>query len=153
MSCDNWLYHFSCCNLQLGYFNTGDGSSTSTYTCNLRDLMNDVASKIPAQWKSVGIQLNLSRDILDGIQAQNAGKPNAFLDSFEQVFTTWERHGPRPYTWSTIVEVLRSPAVGKEGLANEILIKHPTTQATQHSLSFPHSQINNSTVEKQCTCL
>eukprot|EP00731_Ephydatia_muelleri_P038958 Em1008g2a len=33
-------------------------------TCNLKDLMNDIASKIPAKWRSVGIQLGLSSGTL-----------------------------------------------------------------------------------------
>ncbi|KAL5460329.1 hypothetical protein EMCRGX_G033773 [Ephydatia muelleri] len=37
------------------HYTARDGSST----CNLKDLMNYVASKIPSKWRSVGIQLGL----------------------------------------------------------------------------------------------
>ena len=86
--------------------------------------MNDVASNIPAKWRSVGIQLELPSRTLDNIQAMNAGKPQACHDSFEQVFTTWEQFGPSPYTWNTISEVLRTPAVGEVALADELEFKH-----------------------------
>ena len=88
--------------------------------CNLKDLMNDVASKIPAKWRSVGIQLGLSSATLDSIQRENAIKPQACLDSFEQVFSTWEKRGPNPYTWEVIIGVLRTPAVGEVALADEL---------------------------------
>ena len=106
------------------------------YTCDLKDLMNDVASKIPNMWRSVGIQLGLSNITLDSIEEKMAGKPHAFLDSFEQVFTTWEQQGPSPYTWNTIIEVLRQPAVGELALADQLELQHihttpPMTHSTQ----------------------
>ena len=87
---------------------------------SLADLMNDVASVIPAQWRAVGIQLGLSADTLDSIQRENAGKPRVCLESFEQVLTIWKRSGPKPNTWNTIVDVLRTPAVGQSALAEEL---------------------------------
>ena len=50
----------------------------------MADLMNDVASVIPAEWRAVGIQLGLPSDILDGIQSQNAGKPKACQSSLKR---------------------------------------------------------------------
>ena len=73
--------------------------------------MNDVASKIPAKWKFVGIQLGLSSATLDSIQADTAGKPHACLDSFHPVFYAWEKQGPSPYTWNVIIDALRTPGV------------------------------------------
>ena len=87
--------------------------------------MNDIASKIPAKWRSVGIQLGLPSGTLDSIEKNNAGKPQACLDSFEQVFFTWERQGPpSPYTWEAIIDVLRAPAVGEIALADELCHQH-----------------------------
>ena len=99
------------------------------YTCDVKDLMNDVASITPAKWRSVGIQLGLSLSTLDSIQSNNAGKPDASLHSFEQVFSTWEKQGPSPYTWNTIIEALRSPAVGEFALADEL--EHNHMKSTQ----------------------
>eukprot|EP00731_Ephydatia_muelleri_P034169 Em0049g16a len=119
----------------------GGDSSASIFMCNLKDLMNDIASKIPAKWRSVGIQLELPSGTLDSIEEKMAGKPRACLDSFEQVFTTWERQGPSPYTWNTIIEVLREPAVGEVALADELEVKHlkstQPTHATQHPSRIP----------------
>ena len=95
-------------------------ADTSGPPPNMADLMNAVASEIPAEWRAVGIQLGLPSDILDGIQSQNAGKPKACQSSFEEVLTVWERQGPRPFTWRTMVDVLRTQAVGHTALANQL---------------------------------
>eukprot|EP00731_Ephydatia_muelleri_P000155 Em0001g155a len=92
--------------------------------CNLKDLMNYIATKIPVKWKFVGIQLGLSSSTLDSIQADTAGKPHACLDSFHQVFSAWEKQGPSPYTWDVIINVLRAPAVGEVALADELDAQH-----------------------------
>ena len=99
--------------------------------------MNDIASKIPAKWRSVGIQLGLPSGTLDSIQSNNAGKPQACLDSFEQVFSTWERQGPSPYTWDAIIDVLRTPAVGEIALADELCDQYlaSTSSTTAQSTS------------------
>ena len=86
----------------------------------MADLMNDVASVIPAEWRAVGIQLGLSSDTLDGIKSNNAGSPKACLNSFEEVISLWKRLGPRPFTWRTIVDVLRTQAIGHTALANQL---------------------------------
>ena len=82
--------------------------------------MNDIATVIPAKWKAVGIQLRLSSDILDGIKSNNAGSPDACLNSFEEVLAIWKRQGPKPFTWRTIIDVLRTRAVGHTSLADEL---------------------------------
>ena len=87
-------------------------------------LMNDVAAVIPAKWRLVGVQLELSTGTLDSIQTENAGKPNGCIHSFEQVFTEWKRLGTRPHTWETIIDALRTQAVGEIALADEVLNKH-----------------------------
>ena len=86
----------------------------------MADLMNDVASVIPAKWKAVGIQLGLSLDVLDGIKSNNAGSPDACLNSFEEVLAVWKRQGPRPFSWRTIMDVLRTRAVDHTSLADEL---------------------------------
>ena len=86
--------------------------------------MNEIASVIPAKWRHVGIQLGLSPGNLDNIQGQNAGKPDPNLESFEKVFTQWKLLIPSPYTWSTIISVLQTPAVGEARLADSLAMKH-----------------------------
>ena len=109
------------------------------YTCDLKDLMNDVASKIPNMWRSVGIQLGLSNITLDNIEEKMDRKPHAFLDSFEQVFTKWEQQGPSPYTWNTITEVLRKPAVGELALADQLELQHMKSIQSNTTPPMTHS--------------
>ena len=86
--------------------------------------MNDVAAKIPAKWRDVGIQLKLSSATLDDIQSQIAGRPNSNIRAFEQVFAEWQRQGPRPYTWRTIIDALMTPAVGEVALAYDLEVRY-----------------------------
>ena len=93
------------------------------HTPNLDDLMNDVAAVIPSKWRLVGVQLKLPNGTLDEIQAQNAGRPDQCILSFEQVFAKWRSLGTSPYTWMTMINALRSPAVGEVTLANKLNTK------------------------------
>ena len=93
------------------------------HTPNLDDLMNDVAAVIPAKWRLVGVQLKLPNGTLDEIQAQNAGRPDQCILSFEQVFAKWRSLGTSPYMWETMFNALRSPAVGEVTLVNELNTK------------------------------
>ena len=90
----------------------------------LLDLMNEIASAIPAKWRDVGIQLGLSTGTLDGIQSENGSNPRACLRSFEKVLTEWKQQHPKPYTWDTIIGVLKTPSVGEIKLAEALCIKH-----------------------------
>ena len=101
-------------------------SSSVTFTGapELRDLMNKIASVIPAKWRDVGIQLGLSPSTLDNIQSENGSQPHCNRLLFEKVFTEWDKHRPKPYTWNTIIEVLRTPAVGEATLADTLDYKH-----------------------------
>ena len=85
--------------------------------------MNEVAAAIPAKWRQVGVQLNLTNEVLDEIQHQNAAKADMCKLSFDQVFTKWEKLGTSLHTWKTIVNVLRSPAVGEAILAEQLSSK------------------------------
>ncbi|XP_019848642.1 PREDICTED: uncharacterized protein LOC109580184 [Amphimedon queenslandica] len=86
----------------------------------LADLMNLVAAKISSDWRLVGIQLGMTNSELDAIQMDIslAGKPILML---QKVFSHWENSGIKPYTWSTVLDVLKSPSVGHNGLADSIV--------------------------------
>ena len=86
--------------------------------------MNNVAAVIPAKWRLVGIQLKLPTGTLDEIQIQNAGKPDECMHLFELVFARWRSLVSSSYTWKTMIEVLRSPAVKEVALANELHVKY-----------------------------
>ena len=87
----------------------------------LRDLMNEVAAKIPSKWKQFGIELQLSPDELDGF---SLASPRDALQCFSSVFTLWHKKMSRePYSWLTVVGSLRAPAVGEHKLALELCNK------------------------------
>ena len=64
----------------------------------LADLLNDIASKIPAKWRDIGINLGLSPGILDNIQNQYSGKTDGSIRSFEQIFSMWKKQGFSDHT-------------------------------------------------------
>ena len=87
--------------------------------------MNEIAAVIPSKWRAVGIQLSLSRGTLDSIQSNHAGKPQLCHDSFEEVFGTWKDQATTgatcsPYTWLTMIDALKTPAVGEVALAESL---------------------------------
>ena len=85
----------------------------------LSDLMNEIAAKIPNKWRDVGLQLGLDHGVLEGIAHISPGDSN---HCYSNVFTRWKNQNltTHPYTWSTVVQALKSPAVGEERLANKI---------------------------------
>lgn len=90
----------------------------------MRDLMNDVASVIPAKWRVVGIQLELPSGTLDSIQQEHAGKPQADKLSFETVLNMWKGLSKIPYTWVTIIDALKAPLIGENELAEKLKAKY-----------------------------
>ena len=86
----------------------------------LSDLMNEVASKVPAKWKQISIQLELTPSDQECFMALS---PNDPLQCFTSVFKVWKSRAIRPYTWSTVIEALESPAVDEMRLAQELRTK------------------------------
>ena len=84
--------------------------------------MNDLAAKVPAKWKKIGTQLHLTLSQLDAI-TMSVHDP---IDQCMMMLDWWKRFDStrRPYSWSTIVAVLNTNAVGEESLAEELNIKH-----------------------------
>ena len=79
---------------------------------DLSDLMNEVAAAIPSKWKDVGLQLGLEHGVLLGIRDH----------CYMEVFTQWKNQNSitHPFTWLTMVQVLRNRAVGEKRLADKI---------------------------------
>jgi len=97
----------------------------------LSDLMNEVAAKIPSNWRDVGLQLGVDHGVLEGIATISLGDTN---HCYANVFTRWKNQNSttHPYTWLTIVQALQSPAVGERRLADKImseLSSHPFATA------------------------
>ena len=86
----------------------------------LQVLMSEVAAKIPAKWRHVGIQLCVPVEALDDIQLQVAGRPDSNIHAFELMFGKWKSLHPYQYTWSTIIDALEAPSVGAMSVAAEL---------------------------------
>ena len=86
----------------------------------LSDLMNEVASKVPAKWKQISIQLGLTPSDQECFMASSPSDP---IQCFTSVFRVWKSRATRLYTWSTVIEALEAPAVGEMRLAHELRTK------------------------------
>ena len=82
----------------------------------LLDLLNRVASKAMDKWDMVGLQLGIEQHQLNTISTEHQDP----IRRYAKVFTLWENKADPPYTWRTIVSVLRASIVGREDLAIEI---------------------------------
>ena len=82
---------------------------------------------VSAKWKSIGIALRLSPNILDRIQAEKSGEPSACLTS---VVTEWlkKNYNVNKFgepTWQRLVEAVGHPAGGADmALARKIARNH-----------------------------
>ena len=86
----------------------------------LSDLMNEVASKVPANWRQISIQLGLTPSDQECFMASTPSDP---LQCFTSVFRVWKSRATRLYTWSTVIKALESPAVDEMRLAQELRMK------------------------------
>ena len=86
----------------------------------LPDLMNEIASKVPAKWKQISIQLGLTPSDQECFMASS---PNDPLQCFTSVFRVWKSRATRLYTWSTVIEALEAPAVDEIRLAQQLRTK------------------------------
>ena len=82
----------------------------------LPDLLNVVAHA-KSSWKQVAVQLKISLGDVESIRKEHMMDA---MDCYTEVFEKWRRRGSPPYTWATIINVLRAPAVDQEQLANEL---------------------------------
>ena len=86
----------------------------------LSDLMNEVASKVSAKWKQISIQLGLTPNDEECFMAST---PNDPIHCLTSVFKVWKKRAKKPYTWSTVIEVLNAPAVDEIRLGKELTTK------------------------------
>ena len=86
----------------------------------LSDLMNEVASKVPAKWRQISVQLGLTPSDQDCFMALS---PNDPLQCFTSVFRVWKNRATKLYKWSTVIQALESPAVDEMRLAEELRTK------------------------------
>ena len=83
----------------------------------LPDLLNRVASRARDKWDVVGLQLGIEEQQLSTISTEHQDAP---IRCYSKVFSLWKNKADPPYTWRTIVGVLRAPIVEREDLAIEI---------------------------------
>lgn len=91
----------------------GSGEDTTLF---VRQLCDDVATKTNL-WKEIAQSLQISRNDIERIDLESG---ESILERFSKVFEKWRREKQQPFIWSTMVNVLRSPAVGEHALANEL---------------------------------
>ena len=83
--------------------------------------MNEVAAKIPGKWHEVGIQLKLSQEELSFLKDSSP----TVSQLFASIFTVWKRRTTREYSWTTIIEVLKTDAVDETRLAEGLVVRLP----------------------------
>ena len=86
---------------------------------SLPHLMDKVAAVIPHKYELIGLQLRLSL-----AELQVIGPRHPTLEEhhrvFGEMFGVWRRRGSLPYTWRTLINVLRSPSVGEVLLSEQL---------------------------------
>ena len=83
----------------------------------LLEFLSQVASKARDKWEMIGLVLNIMPDQLNVISKKHH---NPML-CYSEVFTTWKNiEKPAKFTWTTIVEALKSPVVEENKLAGDI---------------------------------
>ena len=84
----------------------------------LLEFLSQVASKARDKWEMIGLVLNIMPDQLNVISKKHH---NPML-CYSEVFTTWKnKEKPAKFTWTTIVEALKSPVVEENKLAGDIV--------------------------------
>ena len=80
----------------------------------MKELLNQIASKAQDMWHIVGIELDIDDHELNAIVH---GSP---VRCYLKVFELWRKKGTPPFTWTTILDALKSPAVGANDLARDV---------------------------------
>ena len=78
--------------------------------------MNRVATPCKNKWDLVGAQLDIKSVDLNSIKSSCENNLQCFMDLFD----LWRRNGNPPYTWATIINVLKAPSVGEEQVAKDV---------------------------------
>ena len=72
--------------------------------------MEKVAAVIPSKYEMVGLQLGLTLAELKAMRPQHQCLED-YHRAFGEIFDVWRRRGSPPYTWRTLIDVLRRPGV------------------------------------------
>ena len=70
----------------------------------VEELMYEIGTKIGSKWKNLGLSMGLQRPTLERIWEKHW--PEGYTDAAEDMFMTWLKDGPGPFTWMRISECL-----------------------------------------------
>lgn len=83
----------------------------------LKDFLNNVAVKIPHKAEFFGIQLDVPLNYIKS-------RPEKGVELLSKIFIYWKEHcPPEEFVWATIIDVLRTPSIAQNGLAQELMKK------------------------------
>ena len=103
------------------------------------DLANRVAAIIPSKWVQVAIQLEIGMGAIDAIRRDK----HECFEQFMAILDIWERSSSPPFTWNTLVSVLKSSSVNEKVLAKEL-------EREFCGVGVPSHSIESSSAKKQC---
>ena len=90
------------------------------------DDLAQVMEEVSAQWYHLGLQLKVRTGTLDNIQAQFPDSKRQLLEMLKTWLTTSENT-----RWKTLIDALRSRAVGASQLANVLEKKYFVVKPTE----------------------
>ena len=84
-----------------------------------REFKEWLTSNVAHKWFPIGIGLGMSGEKLEEIRENSNDIPDQCLGN---LFYEWEQnpHKDKPFTWDTLIQVLRSVKVGEEFLAKKL---------------------------------
>ena len=105
---------------------------------SLPHLMDKVAAVIPNKYETVGLQLGFTQAEIQVIRP-----PKQSLEThqraFREIFDVWRRHESPPYTWRTIIGVLRNASVGEPTLSKQLISWIATTSGITGGMESPYT--------------
>ena len=100
---------------------------------SLQDLMSYVAAVIPSKYEMIGLQLGVTLVDLDTIRSQHQSLDD-YRGAFRKIFVEWEGRRSPPYTWRTLIAVLRSASVGEVQLSERLTSRIASTSGVARGM-------------------
>ena len=82
------------------------------------DFLEQVAMKVSAKWRILGLKLGVETHELDEISRQI--KDGSGVLCLERVVALWKDKADPPYTWATVIDALKSHIVGEKSVAQDV---------------------------------
>ena len=102
--------------LSINYVSFSVKSNKCPSQSELKELLT---SKVAHKWFPIGVGLGMSGEQLEEIRENSNDIPDHCLGN---LFYEWEQnpHEDKPFTWGSLLKVLRSGKVGEESLAKKL---------------------------------